>query len=447
MSFKRFDLKVIFIVCIITLTNFVIFWAFDQAHLKLSVFYLLILLIAEVYYLIFIVRKNNMAILSFLKSVNLKEIPTKFSDKHAELSFQELRLALSQISDSYQELKIKKESDFHYFHNIFKSIGIGVFTIKEDAAIDFINQAGLKTLGINALTKLDELEQLKSGLAIDLRNLPNEQQILHELSISNQSFEIIFKANDFKIEGQSIKLISFQNIKSELESRESLAWNKLIRVLNHEIMNSIGPITSLSSSLIDRFEDLEEESAPIESQLKKSSLIALNAIQKRCGSLTNFIESYRELAKQRELKFSSFNLEALLERIQEMSLIPEHLNHSLELVVETADTQLTADEQYVEHMLINLIKNAYEAAEDNQELHIQLKVIRNLENKLLVTVSDNGEGIPEEDLQSIFTPFYTTKQNGNGIGLSLCRQIMNLHGGRIYAESKKGEGSSFTLEF
>lgn len=322
MNFKRFDLKIILAVIIISATNFVFFWALKQPQLKLSLFYIVLLQFAEIIWLIYYVRRNNNAILDFLNSVKHNDALVKLRNNEDEMSFKALRKVLSEIADSYQEIKINKESEYQYFQRILSAIGIGVITFDEEEKIDFINTAALEIFKIDHLTNLQELNKFKKGLSEFLIKLPHDNQSLLQLKIENLFNEIVIKATEFKITDRKIKLISLQNINSELESRESVAWNKLIRVLNHEIMNSIGPITSLSSSLIERYDELstEVENMEIDPKLKNSTLLALNAIERRSNGLSKFIESYRDLAKFREIDFTNFSIRDVFERIETLNL-------------------------------------------------------------------------------------------------------------------------------
>jgi len=270
-----------------------------------------------------------------------------------------------------------------------------------------------------------------------------------KLTIDNNIVQLSIKAANFKIKNRNIKLISLQNIKTEIDQSEVDAWQKLIRVLTHEIMNSVSPIKLLSSSLIDMFEENNEIKTidEITNTTIQDSVFGLKTIRKRSSGLSNFVENYKSLTQISKANFSDFKICELFKQIN--TLLKSELEQKsiqFDLNCQPQDLIIHADEKLIEQVLINLIKNASEALKNstNPIIKIEAEFINEF---VQIKVSDNGPGISSELQDNIFIPFYTTKEKGSGIGLSLSRQIMNLHGGNISVKSEPDNGTAFTLIF
>jgi signal transduction histidine kinase len=261
---------------------------------------------------------------------------------------------------------------------------------------------------------------------------------------------VILKATELRFESNSIKIISFQDITTELDKKELDSWQRLIRVLTHEIMNSISPITSLTSVIAGYFRNKEDESpVPPESVnpgVIERTLSGLNTIEETGKGLLGFVDKYRSLTLLPEPRPVVFSVGSMFRKCKQ--LMESGIPGNIELIikVDPFDLSMKADQSQVEQVLINLIKNAIEAIGNTGKGIISLTGLNN-EGVVLIKVEDNGIGISDAIAEDIFVPFYTTKQNGSGIGLSLSKQIMQNHNGSISVSSVRAKGAGFTLRF
>ena len=285
--------------------------------------------------------------------------------------------------------------------------------------------------------KLKDLEQVSSGMPAALNELAPREVKLLTIQKDGISNRFAVTATYFSAGGKDLKLISFKNIQSALEEHESDAWRKLISVLTHEMMNSITPILSLS-------EILSEEQAGNSENRHDVMLRAMQVIHRRSQGLVDFVKNYRQLTRIPEPILVSIPVYEMLTDIHHL-LKAEEIHFSYH--IQPKEIQLLADRAQIEQTLINLIKNAWEACCDTSQPEIVVETYKNEYQKPVITVSDNGYGIMPEVMDRIFVPFFTTKTGGSGIGLTICRQIMNLHHGSISIESEPDIGTKVTLRF
>jgi signal transduction histidine kinase len=261
------------------------------------------------------------------------------------------------------------------------------------------------------------------------------------------SFKILLSATAFQTEGRVYKLIAFQNVNEALDETESKAWQKLLSVLTHEIMNSVAPISSLASTLKSRLQEsvtaLNNDSGSVD-----DLEIGIETIKRRSEGLLKFAETYRNLNKITTLNLRKAYVRDIFENLlQLMQPTLEQKNIEVETILKDTDLVVEADTALLEQVLINLVVNAIEAVKDKEEPRIVLSAFISSNRKIVIKVADNGHGMAEELMDKIFIPFFSTKKSGSGIGLSLCKQIMMLHKGNITVQSKEAEGTAFQLQF
>jgi signal transduction histidine kinase len=265
---------------------------------------------------------------------------------------------------------------------------------------------------------------------------------LVRLNTNGDRIQLSLRSRKIKSAGKQLTLLSLQNIRQELEQQEVESWQKLIRVFIHEIMNSVSPITLTASGILAHI----EQSEPIPDLDKEEILDGLKAIRKRSKGIAAFMDSYRQLSRTPVPEFSEVPVARLTENVGQL-MIKDFQNRNILFTINITpkETRIWCDEKLIEHVLINLLKNAADALVNTTSPEIRLSCVT-LYNRVELSVQDNGPGIDPEILENIFVPFFTTKPDGTGIGLSLSRQIMNLHGGNIFVNSKKGN-TVFTLNF
>ena len=365
--------------------------------------------------------------------------------------------ATAQSTDHYpSDFKSETElndGEFQYLYllNIISHIRIGIMVFESNGRIDMINETARKLLGIDKVRFIRDLSQIEPELPNIVFNLkPGESRLL-KLLIRNEPSQLAFQADQFKLYERTYTLISLQNLQNALDENEMLSWQKLIRVITHEIMNSITPISSLASTakslLVDKkgkilsHEKIDEETI---SDIADSLL----TIEKRSEGLLNFVKTYRNLTGIPKPNFQLVTAASIFKRVEQlMQHEIEKSKIQLKIKPPSADLKITADANLIEQVLINLLMNAVDAVKKVKRPVIELEGDENETGRLIIKVSDNGVGIKEDVMDRIFVPFYTSKKEGTGIGLSLSRFIMLLHKGTINVQSIPGERTTFTLNF
>ncbi len=440
--FKSFRVNVIVRLSIITLlVGLMLYFVISDAHYLRSI-YLFIFLIIALVELFWYIDRTNRAFSSFLMALMQNDFTTTFSATNKGRSFGELYRAFNMITDRFKKLSSDKQAQHIYLETLVEHVKVGIISFDENEKIQLMNEAFKKLSGKPTILYLKSLNTVNEDLVETLRSIEPGDQKLLKISIGNNLMQLAIHASTFKIHDGTYKLISVQNIKNELDSNELDAWQKLIRVLTHEIMNSVTPISSLTDTLTTLTSSELKKETP-EKETMQKVVQGLQAIKSRSTGLQSFTEAYRKLTRIPPPTFGEVDLIAVLERIQ--TLLAESLK-DIDFKVSAPKHTLNciADAALLEQVFINLIKNAIEAVEGINEPKIRVSINRN--DKVNVTISDNGPGIDKDKIDKIFIPFFTTKSEGSGIGLALSREIMRLHNGNIEVHSDKS-GTSFTLTF
>ena len=425
-------------------------WMIASGQLVVFVYLCIFIIIIVVVNLVNYLNSTNRKISYFLDSVQNEDSTLSFPVNITNKPIREIYLGLNKVNKQIQQLKIESRQQEQYFQTLLEHVGTGIVTFNTKGFVLHANSAAKKMLGVNNLTHLNQLEKVDLNLFQAISNIqPFDQKLVSVLSESG-SIQLSIKATPFKTKDDELILLAVQDIRNELDEKELESWMKLIRVLMHEIMNSIAPITSLSESLcqffmIDGRPALPEE---VTETTIQTTLRGLSVIKEQGNGLMLFVESYRKLTRLPKPDKKIFRVEELISRIKVLYTSLEN-NEIIKLTVTVnpQEMELFADENLISQVLINLTKNALQANEKNPEGKIQVIAGINSEHRCEIRVVDNGPGIPDEILEQIFVPFFTTRENGSGIGLSLSRQIMRLHGGRLQVRSVLGKETVFSLIF
>jgi nitrogen fixation/metabolism regulation signal transduction histidine kinase len=344
----------------------------------------------------------------------------------------------------------EKDSEHQFFKNIVQHAAIGLLTFKKDGSIQIINSAAKRLLRITQADRLDDLKAVSEQLVETFLKLKTGGRELVRIKFGDESLQLSVYVIELKLRDEEVKLVSMSNIQSELEEKEMEAWQNLVRVLTHEIMNSVTPISSLAG-IVE--EDLKQRvDSQSEMPLKKEELadmyLSLQTISKRSAGLIRFVKEFRNLTHIPKPRLADVPLKELLD---EMALLhkKELADHAINITVDVMPPELVihADKTMIEQVLINLIKNAIQSFDEQPEKIIELKGFTSEKGNPVISVKDNGAGIDVEALDKIFIPFFSTKKKGSGIGLSLSKQIMRQHEGNITVKSALGEGTEFLLRF
>ena len=449
MVYKRFFIIVILQVVILALTPALFFLLIRMDYMYITSYSLCAIWIGQIIYLIYYLGKTNRDLGKFLLSFKYKDSTLVFDEDVKNKSFAILYKSFNKIINAFGQIKIEKEKDYNFFHHTIQHIGIGILAFDQRGNIELSNDAFNKLFNIKGIQKLDNLDKIKPGFSNKIKVIRPGKQELIKLLINNEILRISIKCEEFIIEERRIKLVSFQNIKTEIEHGEVELWQKLIRILTHEILNSVSPVTLLSTSLINMYER-DNKQLPvkeIKDKTVKNTLLGLHTIKKRSKGLSRFVEDYRDLTRFAPPGFIEFKVDELFKQIE--TLFNEELKTKgikFNWNVDKNDQLLIADEKLIEQILINLVKNSVQAMEKTKNAYIHLDCM-SAGSDIQITVSDNGSGIPDEIKDDIFIPFFSTKKNGSGIGLSLSRQIMRMHDGSISVVSEPNVSTVFSLKF
>jgi two-component system, NtrC family, nitrogen regulation sensor histidine kinase NtrY len=311
----------------------------------------------------------------------------------------------------------------------------------------WMNESLKRMLQLPYLKTIQSLVKRDENLYHDIISLTPGESKVATAHLDREAFKVLISATAFQTEGKKFKLIAFQNVNEALDETESKAWQKLLSVMTHEIMNSIAPISSLAETLKHRLQQsyavLNNDSGSLD-----DLELGIDTIKKRSEGLLKFAQTYRNLNKINTLSLKKVHISDVFENLyQLMQPTLQQKNIALEIVLKDTDLTLEMDPNLVEQVMINLIVNAMEAVKDRSQPRIVLTAYLATTKKIIIKVADNGSGISEEVLDKIFIPFFSTKKSGSGIGLSLCKQIMMLHKGNITVQSMEGQGTAFLLQF
>lgn len=450
MSFKSFRTNIIIRVLFITLSIFLFYYSFSTHY----IFTPIIVGAAIAFQVVILIRyidKTNRELASFLESIRFSEFSRSFNMEGMGKSFEELNNAFNEVINDFQRVRAEKEEHFYYLQTILQNIDVSVIAYRADGTIELINKAAKKMFQVTGLRNIQGLETLSKELVEILFRIQPGQNELIKVQDDDDFLQLTIYATNFKIKDKLITLVTIKDIQSVLEEQETEAWQKLIRVLTHEIMNSIAPISSLSNTLSDTTATLPRDangSLKIDSETAEEMSHALQTINKRSNGLLHFVNTYRNLTKIPQPNFTICKVGDILNNVSNlMSEELEAKNIDFSIKTEPDSISFTADGQLIEQVLINLIKNSVQALQDKPKGAIRLLSFFNKRGRVTIQVIDNGPGILPEVLEKVFIPFFTTKPAGSGIGLALSRQILKLHNGSITAQSVPDKETVFTLTF
>lgn len=453
MGFSRFRSELIIRILLLTGTIFVFVYLVNKTQLTFTTIAVLLFAVVQIMLLIRHVDKTNQLLNSFLQSIRYSDFTRTFQVESTDSSLNKLKTTLNEVIRDFQSVRAEKEESYHYLQTIIQHIGIALIAYQRDGSVELINNATKRLFQVRNLPNIQILSSYSHELVQKLLTIKHGENALVKVRDKDDLLQLSIYGTEFKIHNRNIMLVSIKNIQHELDDKEMESWQKLIRVLTHEIMNSITPISSLSSTVNGLINDIieragaNEQNVEITEELQEISS-ALSTIQKRTEGLIQFVNTYRNLTRIPTPNFTIFQVSRLLNNIYELHRAElEALNIECTLIVEPPTLELSADEMLIEQVLINLIKNSMHALEHRTNARIQLRAFLNRRGKITIQVVDNGPGILPEVLDKIFIPFFSTKPLGSGIGLSLSRQIMRLHGGSLNAFSEPEKETIITLTF
>lgn len=393
-------------------------------------------------------RKAHQELNQFVESVHYRDFSRNFDVKHAPVELQPLRKGFNEINSTFKIISKEKETQYQYLQKILELVDTGILSYKDATGeIVWMNESLKRMLEVPYLKTIHSFHKRDESLYNIIMALKPGESKIATAHLERSSFKVLLSATAFQTDGEKYKLVAFQNVSEALDETESKAWQKLLSVMTHEIMNSIAPISSLADTLRHRLKD-SRNAMDNESGTFDDLEIGIDTIQRRSEGLLKFAETYRNLNKITAPTLKKIYIRNLFESIHQlMQPTLDQKNIDMQIILKEPGMMLDVDINLIEQVLINLVVNSIEGVKDVPVARIVLSAYVDSHHKPIIKVGDNGIGITEEIMDKMFIPFFTTKKNGSGIGLSLCKQIMMLHRGNIQVHSVPGTGTSFTLHF
>ncbi len=450
MGFKDFRILIFIRIMLLAMTIGICAYLILHTEYYATFIAALFFVVVQIGFLVNFLDKTNKDIAKFLNSIRFDDFSYSFPDSQSGSSYNKLNREFNSVLQKFREIRAEKEAQYHYLKTIIQHIGVGLISFRPNGEVQLSNGAAKKILRIGNIRNLKDLASLDPDLPERIELLGNGENDLVKIYKGNAELQLALQATIFKLRKEEFKLVSFQNIQSELEEKEMEAWQNLIRVLTHEIMNSVTPISSLASTVDNAIlGHMEGSKDPqfVDAEDLDDVHIAVQTIRKRSESLIKFVSDFRNMTRVPMPNKSLFNVKEMIEHIYQL-LKPEleESEVNCEVSVDPESIQLLADREQIEQVIINLTKNAQHAMVGSKNKKIILKAWVDSNSRVYISVEDNGPGIEKEALERIFIPFFTTKKTGSGIGLSLSRQIMRMHKGSINVVSEPGN-TRFTLKF
>lgn len=451
MSFNNFRTNVLVRVLILIALCLILVWGWVNTTWLATPILCLTLIVACAAELIYYVERTTREFATFLSFVGHHDYSTPTPLPQKGHVFEEIQSAYRFLSGEFRRLNLQKAANLQYLEAVVEHVSVALCCLDERGYVKMMNKPARQLFGLPFMNSWHTFGRIDPRLPEVLQKLGDGERTLLAVNRADDNLQLLLYATTFELLGERYKLVSFQNIRDELDRQETESWQKLIRVLTHEIMNSVTPIISLSGLVRETMID-ETTTPPSVRELAPTQqydmLRSVTAIHSRSRGLLDFVSAYRSFARLPEPLLADVEVRALLERVRVL-MSGDAQAHAISLAVEwTGDApSIRVDAGQIEQVLINLIRNATEALAGVAAPRIILRAARNAQDEILLQVIDNGAGIPEEHLDNVFVPFFTTKRNGTGVGLSVSRQLVQLNRGWISVRSVVGEGCVFTLKF
>ncbi|MEZ4775108.1 MAG: ATP-binding protein [Bacteroidia bacterium] len=451
MIFKSFRFNIVVRVLFLALAVFVFQFVWEQHNWPMTKLFFGAAIAGLVIELIRYVEKTNRDLQNFLLAIKHKDFTLTFSSEKRGKSFSGLKDAFNQIIKGYQDLRAEKESHYQYLQNVIEHVSVALLCYSRNGEIMLMNHAASELLSRPYMSNISILARINEELLEAVQNIETGEKKLVKVVINEDLKHLAVQATEFKLQQTEYKLVSFQDIRSELDEKEVDTWQKLIRVLTHEIMNSVTPIISLAkvvNTLMTDEKGIRKPLRDIDEDDADDILNSVQTIESRSKGLLHFVHAYRNLTRIQKPNFKTIVIRDLISRVESL-LRPEFEKRkvTLQVAVPESDLSIQGDAELLEQVLINLIKNAIEAVEGTPSPTVEISVFQLHDQRPSIQVKDNGQGIDDEYVDKIFIPFFTTKKKGSGIGLSLSLQIMRMHKGSINFHTTAGSGTTFTLNF
>jgi nitrogen fixation/metabolism regulation signal transduction histidine kinase len=448
MIFKRFEWAILIRVLLLAASMILCLYFLFSTEKYVSGGIIALLVIYQIYELYYYILETSRKLTRFLEAVKYSDFTIGFNkDNQLGESFKNLNKMFNEVLDAFRKARAEKEENWQYLKTVVQHVNVGLLSYDEIGKVELLNNAAKRFFNVSHLSNIHELAKYEKDLYEVIYKLPPGAKTLYKHSID---YHLSINATELRLRGSLYKLVSVQNIQSELQQQEIEAWQNLTKVLRHEIMNSITPIASLAGTAIDIIEEdaiRENGKLSFVQESYDDISMSLKTIESRSQGLVNFVEAYRNFTSIPAPEFERVKIKEVIDKVMQLvrvGLSEQDIKFTVSIKPPTLIVRI--DVKLIEMVLINILKNAVEAVQEVASPEIDLRVFLDQDHGVIIEIRDNGPGIEPEAMERIFIPFYTTKKDGSGIGLSLSQRIMQMHQGSLTARSEVGKGTAFILQ-
>lgn len=396
------------------------------------------------------ISRTNREVARFLDAARYADFSQRFSLDDLGTGFGDLGRTFSDILERMYDQRVDKEIEARRLNALIDHIPVPLLTVHGDNSITLQNNAARRLFGASHVTRLKDLRQFGMSFHDAVAQAVPGNRELVTFTVEGVEYQLTLATTENIVAGESSRLVSLQDIQSELDVTQAQAWQDLVRVLTHEIMNSITPVTSLAATAAEVVSDMvnkTEADAAIADDLADLH-DAITTVARRSDNLMQFVDSYRQLTRLAPPEKERIQIADLFESVGQLAAAEWPDSDSwLSLSVDPSGLDVHADRILLEPVLLNLLRNAWQVTRDLDQPRVQVAGRLNRRGNVVIEVCDNGPGVPDDLAKKIFVPFFTTKEEGSGVGLALARQVMTTHGGFIRVSRNDGGGAKFSLTF
>lgn len=444
---RHFRLRVAVRVTLLGLTALLLAFLIVRRFLPATTTLVALLLALQAWLLVRFVERTHRDLARLLESIRFSDFTIGFDGEIAGAGVDELRGAMSEVASRFREISREREEQARYLDSVVQHVGIGLVAWREDGAVELVNTAARRLLDVARLDAVDDLARIAPPLGERLTRMEPGERDLVTATIGGRVLQLSVYLTRIRMRERTVTLASFQNITSELDEREMEAWRNLVRVFTHEIKNSITPIESLAATLEGFMGGGEGAVTRALGDDAEDARAALRTIRNRSRGLLQFVDAYRNLTHVPRPEIETTAVAGIVARVEALVIGQATAPVDYRRSIKPEALELEADPKLVEQVLINLVLNAVQAIGGRGDGRVEIAAAKNERGRVYIQVTDNGPGIQPDLAERIFVPFFSTKKEGSGIGLSLSRQIMRQHRGDLTVESIPGERTTFTMSF
>jgi len=449
MVFSRFIWSILAFVAAIVGTSILLGVYLQRPEYPVTTSLLVVVLILETAALLWYLTRIRRDLLKLINALVNDDPTMQFARVRRDPYFNAIHAGFNALISDFRLVRLDREAEQRFFEETVNHVQFGLLAFNESGEVRMFNRAFLDLFGLDGIKNLNALENASKELPDFFRRFSPGKEKLKKISLADGQHHLIFMASGFVLKGEKISLISVRDISREMDRNELEAWQKLLRVMRHEILNSISPIQLIAGNLSKRLQP-EGELLPLEQLTAEEALdikTGLDTIHRRASGLSVFLDAYANMYRTPEFKPEPTEIAPLLKRVALLfRQDAEEQETSISADFSSDDLVLNMDAKMIEQVLINLVKNAMQAVKDQKSRSIILSA-RKERDELIVSVKDTGSGISQDQMESIFVPFFSTRESGTGIGLSFSQHIMRMHSGQIRVSSIQEKGSEFQLVF